>query len=182
MNTYYTCYSSLESGDITFLDNYPSLNEAQKRLKSVIKNHMADEKPNVCFKIFDKKDFNIETIMNDEAFPEGIVYRVKSMGADVYEKKINYEPTTVVGYLKPVTVVKQVAKVSIKELYVGNSSTGATLRVPPVKQPPAQSVNFMSELSDILKAGVRLKSVKQRRLNFHKVKVPDDIANLINNY
>lgn len=181
MNTYYTCYSSLESGDITFLDNYPSLNEAQKRLKSVIKNHMVDEKPNVCFKIFDKKDFNIETIMNDEEFPEGIVYRVKSMGADVHEKKINYEPTTVVGYLKPVTVVKQVAKVSIKELYVGNSSTGATLRAP-VAQPTKQSVNFMSELGDILKAGVRLKSVKQRHLKPCKVQIPDDVASFINNY
>lgn len=181
MNTYYTCYSSLESGDITFLENYPSLNEAQRRLKSVIKNHMADEKPNVCFKIFDKKDFNIETVMNDEEFPEGIVYRVKNMGADVYEKKIRYEPTTVVGYLKPVTVVKPVAKVSIKELYVSNSSNGATLRAP-VAQPPKQSVNFMAELGDILKAGVQLKSVKQRRLKPLKAKIPDDVASFINNY
>ena len=181
MNTYYTCYSSLESGDITFLDNYTSLNEAQKRLKSAIKNHMADEKPNVIFKILDKKDFDSDAITNDESFPEGIVYRVKNMGADVYEKKIRYEQTTVVGYLRPVTFMSLVGKVAIKELFVHNGSSGATLRAPPVK-PPTQSVNFMAELGDILKAGVQLKSVKQRRLNPRKVHIPDDVANFINNY
>ena len=95
-------------------------------------------------------------------------------------KKVSYKPTTVVGYLRPVTNVKLIAKVAIKELTLNSGSNSVALRAPPA--PPKQSVNFMAELGDILKSGVQLKSVKQRRLNLRKTRVPDDVASFINNF
>lgn len=177
MNTYFTCYSSLESGDIIFLDNYPSLTEAQKRMKSAIKNHMADEEPNTAFKILDKIDFDLDVITNDEEFPEGIVYRVKKLDAKVYEKKVYYEPTTVVGYLKPVTRMNLIGKVSIKELYINGISSNGTAPCAPRKAPPKQAIGFMSELGDVLKSGVQLKSVRKRSSG--RVRGQDDIINFI---
>jgi hypothetical protein len=164
MNTYIICYSSLETGDVIFLDTYPSVTEARQRLRAAIKNYMADEEPDAPFEIFDKKDCDFDAILNDESFPEGIVYRIKSHSAKVYEKKVEYEETAVVGYLRPYESLTHIGKISIIELYVdGVRGAGGSSHIapPPRKRPPKQTVSFMAELGEKLQSGVKLNSTKR---------------------
>jgi hypothetical protein len=131
---------------------------------------MADEQPDVECLILDKKDFDEESILNDESFEEGVVYRLKSFSAKVYQKCVEYQETSVVGYLKPVDVLKYIGKISIKELFLNRGTGGGAPSAPPPRhRPPKQAVSFMAELGNVLQAGVQLKSVRRRSTKNHKL-------------
>ena len=173
MNKYVICYSSLETGDIIFLDNYSSLTEAQQRLTPVIKNYMADEESDTEFRIFDKKDFDFDTILQDDNFTKGVVYRIKINNAKVYKKTEEYECTSVVGYVKPVNAIKLIGKISIMELYINGVSASMGGKIPPPpRRAPKQSLGYMAELGNAIKTGVRLKPVRARRTD----KIPTCMA------
>ena len=132
-----------------------------KKTKKIVPKGVIVEDAN---DILDKKECDFTAILMDESFPEGTVFRLKSSSAKVYSKTVEYEETTVVGYLKPVETLTFIGKVSIKELYVEGVSSGRGTQIapPPRKKPPRQTVSFMAELGSVLKSGVKLKDTNKR--------------------